>query len=54
MKRNIAIMLTIILLTALAVPLVGCGSEPGEAEEIETQIVTVQTWLSTCSIRKGR
>ena len=42
MKRNIAIMLTIILLTALAVPLVGCGSEPGEAEEIETQIVTVQ------------
>ncbi len=42
MKRILKIILTALILAGITVPLIGCGSEPGEAGTAETQIVTVE------------
>ncbi|MFC1592918.1 HlyD family efflux transporter periplasmic adaptor subunit [Candidatus Omnitrophota bacterium] len=41
MRKNIPIILMVLLLIGLSVPLVGCGAESGDEETQENQIITV-------------
>ena len=50
MKRNIATILITAILVGLAVPLIGCGSEPNEAQTLESQTITVQRGNLTVEI----
>ena len=42
MKKILLTILISLVLVSLAVLPAGCGSEPGEAEAVENQVVTVQ------------
>ena len=42
MKRNVAIIMIILILAGLSVPLIGCASESNDEEAMEKQIITVQ------------
>ena len=50
MKRKTAKTLVILFFAGLAVPLIGCGSEPSGAEAAENQIATVERGDMTIEI----